>query len=508
MTNLIQQMIAKILSKGSTTPRSLEDRFADVVNVKDFGAVGDGITDDTVAIQAAIDSVGKTVFLPSGTYLIKNTLVISKVIELEGTPTSTLLYKGANGECIKVAAGVDTQNVLLYNFVIEDGGLDRVNTWTINLTQMSASKIMNVRLAPSLDYRESYSSLDASGIRSLKFGIIFQNNSYANFLENCVLSKSKVSVNAADNHIINNIIWSNERDYSIILNAASTLIGGNQLVPGELYGVYSDAGDITHTQIINNYFDGNTRLQSVIPTGDAIHFTGNLRRSMIGQNRFFIIAKTAIVVGGTLKSSTISTNFFSNGDSADLGNPDIHLNNASGSTLTDNTFYRDNLAAKTGVGRTQAPQPPIKVDTIGSEYDELTTVSLNTLEGTNNYSQSVYPAVSSVLSKNNSEKLSNNGVFECRYSDDEYLLCSQESLTQAQLDALPHGEVYTSSLAALGITPSTDPSGYLTTVRLQDKVNLKVLPYGKQTLQTDTNQLMYFRTLKNGTWSSWKQITN
>jgi hypothetical protein len=44
-----------------------------VVNVKDFGATGDGTTNDTVAIQAAIDSLsatGGTVFFPTGEYRI------------------------------------------------------------------------------------------------------------------------------------------------------------------------------------------------------------------------------------------------------------------------------------------------------------------------------------------------------------------------------------------------------------------------------------------------------
>lgn len=61
------------VATGSTATRSLANRFADVINVKDFGAKGDGVSDDTAAIQAALDSsVGlpRTIFFPSGTYII------------------------------------------------------------------------------------------------------------------------------------------------------------------------------------------------------------------------------------------------------------------------------------------------------------------------------------------------------------------------------------------------------------------------------------------------------
>ena len=68
-----------IIATGSTTTRLLVDRFADTVNVKDFGAVGDGVTDDTAAIQAAVDSNASSVFVPSGRYAISRVNVNSPV---------------------------------------------------------------------------------------------------------------------------------------------------------------------------------------------------------------------------------------------------------------------------------------------------------------------------------------------------------------------------------------------------------------------------------------------
>lgn len=62
-----------VVADGTTTPRSISDRFADIINVKDFGAKGDGVTDDTEAIQAALDT-GKSIYIPNGTYKISQTL--------------------------------------------------------------------------------------------------------------------------------------------------------------------------------------------------------------------------------------------------------------------------------------------------------------------------------------------------------------------------------------------------------------------------------------------------
>lgn len=46
--------IYDVIATGTTEPRDIRDRFADTINVKDFGAVGDG-TDETAKVQAALD---------------------------------------------------------------------------------------------------------------------------------------------------------------------------------------------------------------------------------------------------------------------------------------------------------------------------------------------------------------------------------------------------------------------------------------------------------------------
>lgn len=76
--NEIQNILSTdipVIATGSTTPRYLTDRFADVINVKDFGAVGDGVTNDTAAFAAAMaygDSLGYpyVLYLPVGEYYI------------------------------------------------------------------------------------------------------------------------------------------------------------------------------------------------------------------------------------------------------------------------------------------------------------------------------------------------------------------------------------------------------------------------------------------------------
>lgn len=107
-----EQVTFKSQGLGAIT-RTVQDRLSEVVSVKDFGAVGDGIADDTAAIQAAIDWViyrnlpynasqpvptNGTVFVPAGKYRITDTIQLGygdtlRSVHLRGDGKA---FRGAN----------------------------------------------------------------------------------------------------------------------------------------------------------------------------------------------------------------------------------------------------------------------------------------------------------------------------------------------------------------------------------------------------------------------------
>ena len=92
-TNIANWNVSSINYGGTITYRSLQKKLDDFVSVKDFGAVGDGLTDDTLAINLALNqlycvtanpSARKTLYFPAGHYIVSNSINVPSNAKLVG----------------------------------------------------------------------------------------------------------------------------------------------------------------------------------------------------------------------------------------------------------------------------------------------------------------------------------------------------------------------------------------------------------------------------------------
>lgn len=141
------------------TARTLLAKCSDIVSVKDFGATGDGSTNDTAAIQAAIDAVstnGGAVFFPPGNYAVASSLTLKSYVRLVGTGrASRLLWTGGastmittNSASVLIQAGISN---LAIDTVSADKGIELFGPYNCTFSDIALDGLSSTSVA--LDIR-------------------------------------------------------------------------------------------------------------------------------------------------------------------------------------------------------------------------------------------------------------------------------------------------------------------------------------------------------------------
>ena len=114
--------LVPVVQSGVTKQTLAAAVGAGVVNVKAYGAKGDGVTDDTAAIQAAFSQTGRTVCIPAGTYVVSSTLTPTcAAIIGEGETTSVIRPTAAVTKAVSIGA-------VGYPFALSSFGVNGTNT--------------------------------------------------------------------------------------------------------------------------------------------------------------------------------------------------------------------------------------------------------------------------------------------------------------------------------------------------------------------------------------------
>lgn len=106
--------------QGNVTKKATVNSLGPTVSVKAYGATGDGVTDDTAAIQAAC-TAANGVFFPSGTYKITApiTLKSNNMVYGEGA-SSVILYDGTATSQGALYANSGSNTVYVENLVVQN----------------------------------------------------------------------------------------------------------------------------------------------------------------------------------------------------------------------------------------------------------------------------------------------------------------------------------------------------------------------------------------------------
>ena len=304
---------AAIIATGSTTSRSLADRFSDVINVKDYGAKGNGTDDDTDAIQAAInDANGSVVYFPNGTYAISTTLVVPSNTSLVGEtrentilsgvyynqrfilknnePTETTLTQTSNvdsgdnsisitnsmssGDFMRIKStqrftrNWDGGSVIRASYV--DGELMKIKEADASSATFTENIFLDFPLSVA-DTITTFTPLKNINIKNLSFVVPEDANLYSNTL----IKTKGIEFSGVDGFVIDNVYFENTEVAGIglyrCMNGSITNVftkGGNP-TQGLNYGIVVNDGT-KHVSIKNVYGDSNRHAVAGGGTGYAI----------------------------------------------------------------------------------------------------------------------------------------------------------------------------------------------------------------------------------------------
>ena len=327
------------------------------VKAAPFNAVGNGIADDTAAIQAAITAAtatAGTVIFPSGSYLVTDTLSVngSCTLTTDGSGFGALLIQTTNDKAIfNISSSFVSVKNLKFDCVAS------YSTSTIGVISVTSATGTLFYNSITIDGCEFYSSIPSAQFSSLRI-----NNVNKLVISNCtftkpasaVLYEASVSLNSCQNTLV----------YRNLFNAPFSVgrLGGTLIQYPQSLNIYVEQNQfnlyepffitsVKNIHILNNVFttlssfDTSSYFYAVRIQGSSDGAGGTIYTSSvdIDSNYFDGSAKTAYVMGSlqVLESNytVIRNNVFY--ESGLLGEGAVRIDTSFSALISGNQFIQN-----------------------------------------------------------------------------------------------------------------------------------------------------------------------
>jgi parallel beta-helix repeat protein len=314
----------------SLTKASYSMITAAPINVYDYGVVGDGTTNDTAALQAAVTAAsGKQLWLGTGNFKITATINLPQRIRITGATnraTNTMITAAFAGPALKYTAGSGTAlEMYLEHFQVSGNyltygagnGIEITNGSSFNMHSMVVSGFGTNQLNLGSG---SYGAIIRDCYFAETYGTGTSNANIYCASEYCVFDKiesddGKYSIyfdtGAYGNDIINGTLEGSSTA-SIYIKNQSTI--DRNLVQGcKINGTRGGIGIYTNsnrTHIINNFFVGDTVTNAIYVDGFGYNalIDGNSISSSI-KGIYDVSSGGSIITSNEISGSTAAINF-------------------------------------------------------------------------------------------------------------------------------------------------------------------------------------------------------
>jgi Endopolygalacturonase len=318
---------------GAVT-RTSQNKMRDIVSVKDFGAVGDGVTDDAASIQAAITyclttSGGSKLVFPKGTYALGSQVNFPKTVD------TTMTVVGDRAVIKRFGSYTGT---LFYFGEVS-------NTTSTAPTHMEGFIFSGPYLTP-----------DVSPLVKLQ-------HSNGTIIEKCVFQSGTIGLSLEESYAVRVIRcqFAYQKSYGVATNTPcmNLLVDSCQfsdIAAGQSFGSDINFAAITHNiNIVNSDFEGGRAAVLSVDAVNAFNFVGN-----------YIEGKTALpfFLGARSRGVKIECNWIGYNSAAQT------WYNITGGSLQFNIFWDQVQAIDMGPDGTQC----IGVDVGSNVFNGTSTV--------------------------------------------------------------------------------------------------------------------------------------